>query len=92
MSIQTTPTAPLSPAASAALARLERAFRPLDLVSLAASDYRAAESRANELIRSAQVAPMSDLHADDLAHYVDLMAGYKATLAAAGRLDLIGGA
>jgi hypothetical protein len=66
----------------------------LDLIApaVAASDYRSAEARANELIRAAQSAPMSDLHADDLAHYVDLMAGYRATLADAGRLDLVGGA
>jgi hypothetical protein len=64
----------------------------LDLITpaVAASDYRAAEARANELIWSAQATGiMSNLHADDLAHYVDLMAGYKATLADAGRLDLI---
>jgi hypothetical protein len=58
-----------------------------------ASDYRAAEARANELIWSALTTGiMSDLDADDLAHNVDLMAGYKATLADSGHLDLIGGA
>lgn len=35
---------------------------------------------------------LSDLDADSLAHAEDLMAGTHATLAAAGRLDLVGGA
>ena len=54
-----------------------------------AASYETAESRANELIQVAQTGRMSDMNADDLAHYVDLMAGAHATLAAAGRLDLI---
>lgn len=69
-----TPAAPLPAPAPVAVAR-----------------YRSAESRANALIEAARATgSMSDLNADDLAHYVDLMAGAKATLAAAGRLDLIG--
>lgn len=55
-----------------------------------AARYRAAETRANELIQVARTGRMSDLNADDLAHYVDLMAGAKATLAKAGALHLIG--
>lgn len=55
-----------------------------------AAYHEAAEARANELIQLARTGCMSDLNADDLAHYVDLMAGSRATLAAAGRLDLIG--
>lgn len=55
-----------------------------------AASYETAETRANELMAIARTGRMSDLNADDLAHYVDLMAGAKATLADAGRLDLIG--
>ena len=55
----------------------------------AADSYRASEARANELIAIGRAGCMSDLDADDLAHRIDLMAGYRATLAAAGRLDLI---
>lgn len=61
-------------------------LRPLET----ATQYRFAEARANELIGIAVTGSMSDLDADDLAHNVDLMAGYRATLAAVGRLDLIG--
>jgi len=58
---------------------------------VAIARYRSAEARANELIVAARATGcMSDMNADDLAHYVDLMAGARATLAAAGRLDLIG--
>jgi len=60
---------------------------------VAVARYRSAESRANELIVAARATGcMSDLNADDLAHYVDLMAGSRATLAAAGLLHLVGGA
>lgn len=55
----------------------------------AADRYRVSEVRANELIALGRAGRMSDLDADDLAHRIDLMAGYRATLAAAGRLDLI---
>lgn len=63
-----------------------------DPVAAAAAVYRKSESRANELIGIGRTGCMSDLDADDLAHHVDLMAGARATLAEAGRLDLIGGA
>jgi hypothetical protein len=60
---------------------------------VAVARYRSAEARANELIVAARATGfMSDMNADDLAHYVDLMAGAKATLAAAGLLHLVGGA
>lgn len=55
------------------------------------ADYRTAEGRANKLIEAGRAVFLSDLEADDLAHNVDLMAGARATLAKAGRLDLIGG-
>jgi hypothetical protein len=61
-----------------------------DLPVVAVARYRSAEARANELIEIARTGSMSDLDADDLAHNVDLMAGYRATLATVGRLDLIG--
>lgn len=64
----------------------------VDPVIRAAADFRKAEARANELMAIGRAGRMSDLDADDLAHNVDLMAGDRATLAKAGRLDLIGGA
>jgi hypothetical protein len=67
----------------------ERGYRT-DLPVVAVARYRSAEARANELIEIARTGSMSDLAADDLAHNVDLMAGYRAALAKAGRLDLIG--
>ncbi|NUT24324.1 MAG: hypothetical protein HOV77_34660 [Hamadaea sp.] len=60
-----------------------------DVPVVAVARYRSAEARANELIAVALTGHMSDLNADDLAHNIDLMAGYRATLAKAGRLDLI---
>ena len=44
---------------------------------------------AGALAGVAAASPMSDLDADSLAHAEDLMAGAHATLADAGRLDLI---
>jgi hypothetical protein len=88
MSATTRPTAPLPTAAVEAMRSLELALTP---PAETAADYRAAEARANELMAIARTGRMSDLNADDLAHYVDLMAGARATLAKAGRLDLIGG-
>lgn len=87
MSATTRPTAPLPTAAVEAMRSLEQALTP---PAEMAADYRKAEVRANELIQVARTGRMSDLNADDLAHYVELMAGAKATLAKAGRLDLIG--
>ena len=55
-----------------------------------AACYGTAEARTSELMAIARTGRMSDMNADDLAHYVDLMAGAKATLADAGRLYLIG--
>lgn len=54
--------------------------------------YRAASVRAGQLAALAEADGMSDLDADSMAHAEDLVAGARATLAAAGRLDLIGGA
>jgi len=59
-----------------------------DLPVVAVARYRASEARANELLALGQA--MSDRDADDLAHHIELMAGARAVLAAAGRLDLIG--
>lgn len=56
------------------------------------ADYRTAEGRANQLIEAGRAALLPDLEADDLAHNIDLMAGYRVILRAAGRLDLVGGA
>lgn len=85
------PTAPLPAPAVQALARLElRLTVPADVVAAVARHTTAA-------VRAASLADLADagytlspLEWDDLAHAEDLMAGAKATLAAAGRLDLIG--
>jgi hypothetical protein len=58
--------------------------------AVAVARYRSAEVRANKLIQAArETGCMSDLNADDLAHYIDLMAGCRCQLEQAGRLDLI---
>jgi len=64
----------------------------VDPVIRAAADFRKAALRAANLSNLALSPEMLTLHADDLAHAEDLMAGARATLAKAGRLDLIGGA
>ena len=64
----------------------------VDPVIRAAVDFRKAALRAANLSNLALSPEMLTLHADDLAHAEDLMAGARATLAKAGRLDLIGGA
>ncbi|MCM8552277.1 hypothetical protein [Streptomyces sp. STCH 565 A] len=73
-----------------ALAELGKAGR-LDLVGPArtASRYRKAAARVVELSTLALRDRMTGLDADDLVHAEDLMAAEKATLTAAGRLDLI---
>lgn len=76
-STPTTPTAPLSAAASEALA-----------AQLMKSRVRAAELA--DLGGAGH--KLSALEWDDLAHAEDLMAGARASLEQAGRLDLIGGA
>lgn len=73
-----TPTAPLTTPAIAA----------------AVVSYRKAALRVAALGELADLAEagieLSDMHADDLAHAYQRMAGAHAILAAAGRLDLIG--
>jgi hypothetical protein len=86
------PTAPLPVPAVEALARLEAAELPVGPTVLAAQ-LRRSTARAAELADLADAGqPLTALEWDDLAHAEDLMSGAKATLAAAGRLDLIGGA
>lgn len=64
-------------------------------VSLAVAEaltrYETASVRAVQLAALAEADKLSDLDADSLAHAEELMAGARAVLAAAGRLDLIGG-
>jgi hypothetical protein len=81
------PTAPLPAAALPALARLHAAFPLVQAVTV----YETAAVHAAQLAARAESGRMSDLDADDLAHAEELMAGARATLRAAGRLDLIGG-
>ncbi|MFL6096012.1 MAG: hypothetical protein ACJ71Y_11240 [Blastococcus sp.] len=65
-------------------------------VAAAVVTYQKAALRVAALSDLADLAEagieLSDMHADDLAHAEDLMAGARAALAKAGRLDLIGGA
>lgn len=65
-------------------------------VAAAVATYRKTALRVAALGELADLAEvgieLSDMHADDLVHAEDLMAGARAVLAAAGRLDLIGGA
>lgn len=67
-----------------------------DSVTAAITTYRKAALRVAALGELADLAEagieLSDMHADDLDHAEALMAGARATLADAGRLDLIGGA
>lgn len=79
-------TAPLPASALPALTRLESAFP----VVRAATVYETASVHAVQLAALAEADRLSDLDADSLAHAEELMAGARATLAAAGRLDLIG--
>jgi hypothetical protein len=65
---------------------------PTDLPVVAVARYGAASARAAELSAVAATGRMTDLDADSLAHAEELMDGARATLASAGRLDLIGGA
>lgn len=78
-------TAPLPAAALPALARLHAAFPVVQAVTV----YETAAVHAVQLAALAEAGPLSDLDADSLAHAEDLMAGARATLASAGRLDLI---
>lgn len=81
-------TAPLPSTATMALARLESAFPVIQAVTV----YETAAVHRAQLAALAEADKLSDLDADSLAHAEDLAAGAHATLANAGRLDLIGGA
>jgi len=85
-----TSTAPLPQAAAVAMRSLDLRLRVPGPVADAVLSYRAAAVRAALLADLADSGyELSDLESDDLAHAEDLMAGSRATLAAAGRLDLI---
>lgn len=95
MSAPTTPrpTAPLPPAALAALDHLALRLRFPKPVVDAVVVYETAALHAAEL--AAKAAAGDDLPAMDVRSWEfaeELMAGARATLAAAGRLDLIGAA
>ncbi|MFE0353616.1 hypothetical protein ACFW2I_08990 [Streptomyces nigra] len=83
-----TPTAPLPPAAVELASRIEAQFPLVQAVTV----YETAATHAVQLAALAETGDMSDLDADSLAHAEELKLGARATLAAAGRLDLIGGA
>ena len=86
-SARTAGTAPLPPAAAVLASRIEAQFPLVQAVTV----YETAATHAVQLAALAETGDMSDLDADSLAHAEELMAGARATLAAAGRLDLIGG-
>lgn len=69
---------------------------PVTAVSLPVAEaltvFETASLHAVQLAARAESGTLSDLDADSLAHAEDLMAGARATLAAAGMLHLIGGA
>lgn len=87
------PTAPLPQLAAEAVVRLElRLSFPAAIVS-AVTTYETAAVHAAELAAMAETGkdlPAVDIRSWEFAE--DLMSGARATLAAAGRLDLIGGA
>lgn len=80
-----TPIAPLPPAAAELASRIELHFPLVQAVA----QYETAAVHAVQLAALAESGRMSDLDADSLAHAEELMAGARATLASAGRLDLI---
>ena len=82
------PTAPLPPAAVELLESLESRFPLIQAVT----QFETAMVHVVQLAALAESGRMTDLDADSLAHAEELMAGAKATLTKAGRLDLIGGA
>ncbi len=81
-------TAPLPPAASAALARLELALLPLDLVR-AVTRYKVASARTAELSHLMDSRNLSGAEFNALFDAQAAMAGARAELKDAGRLDLI---
>lgn len=97
-----TPTAPLPPAAVSALARLERAFAPVhDMHSYSRMTpeirrevirYENASHRTAELSALMDSRDLSPAEFGSLELAQDTMRQARATLAAAGRLDLIGAA
>ncbi|MFC5634705.1 hypothetical protein [Streptomyces bullii] len=80
------PTAPLPLAAAEALAGVESHFPLIRAVA----QYETAAEHAVQLAALAEAGRMTDLDADSLAAAEDVMAAARATLAQAGRLDLIG--
>ncbi|MEV8033930.1 hypothetical protein [Streptomyces sp. NPDC086182] len=81
-------TAPLSPAAVSAMASLEARLAGRAVVRAVAVYETAALHRAN-LAELAAAGELSDLDADGFDIAADLMAGSRATLAAAGMLHLV---
>lgn len=84
-----TPTAPLPPAARIALRNMELQLTVAPEIVRAVTQYELAGLHAAALASIAAAGRMTDLDADSLAAAEDLMAGSRATLTAAGRLDLI---
>jgi len=74
----------------AAAGRMDLIKEIITPVIRAVVDFRRAALRAANLGNEALFSGMPTMLADDLAHAEDIMAGAKATLAAAGSLDLIG--
>lgn len=81
-------TEPLPAADSALASRIAAHFPLVEAVAV----YETASVHVVQLAALAESGRLSDLDADSLAHAEDLMAGALATIAQAGRLDLVGGA
>lgn len=81
-------TAPLAQSDAELASRIEAHFPLIQAVA----QYETAAVHAVQLAALAESGGMTDLDADSLAHAEELMAGARATLADAGRLDLIGAA
>ena len=84
-----TPTSPLPSAAVEALSRLERSSIAPAVV-LAVNVYMVASARTAELSAVTNSRELTRGESDYLVHAQDMMAGARAALEQAGRLDLIG--
>lgn len=85
------PTAPLSPAAVEAMRRLEERLTAPEVLQ-AAARYKVASALTAEVGRVMSTRDLTDVEMTDLLYVQDVMREARAVLAAAGRLDLIGGA
>jgi hypothetical protein len=84
-----TPTAPLPPAAVEAVRRLELALTVPADVARAAARYRSASAAIAIASKVMEARALTPVESSDFEYVQDVMRESRATLAAAGRLDLI---